>query len=409
MTKFKLFLFFCTFTINSYARVNYSSEPVQSICNNIRIKPGNYASIYHDIMLSLKPFLRNRNKVNDFAYQWKSFLTFNSKNQNNSTEVCRWNKFIFTDFMIYFDQAQNLSKRHKLEYSKLNLLKLRDEFYSDWLETLKYQHNTGFADYEDEDLSEVPFKDFISRKSSNFKELNSLTDLVSKDSVSNNSDTLINAAVNDVISLVEARSIFNSIFTSTVFPHLLDKTLSAELTCIKQALESSNVNIYNESLNCVNANKSRLLFILGAVSSQRIYLLRDLKGWVEDNYTKSEFDTFMFNAGESARIYFLLETYSAKWGNKLLYPPSYATKMSSSKPYHFYSVAFIASHLKEKGYSQKLIHEIAPLSAIQYKKTIQKTGILYNLILGADIESGSVGDKESIINEQKLGAVFGAE
>lgn len=75
--------------------------------------------------------------------------------------------------------------------------------------------------------------------------------------------------------------------------------------------------------------------------------------------------------------------------------------MVSHKPYHFYSVAFIANKLRQEGFTDDVILETANHYAKKYKKNITWVGYIYNILLLQGINKGASSDTEPVIKEQQ--------
>jgi hypothetical protein len=392
MIRIILFTFISLLLTNISFAGNYKRDAF-SACSYTKITPINYLSFYK---ITKKRFLRyaKRNTGTSFT-KWNDFLKLETRiSKDKSPAKCEWNKFILTDFIFYHEQAQDFFGEHQ----KLPFLELRDKFYTNWLSQLD-------IDTKLLEKSQIPTPmNEINHESQEFGFLSSLTSIFNfaPDSAGESGK-----ALTDVYNLLEGKSVFNAIFSSYAKERFLNKNLLETSKCISETIKrSTGQNIWSEIQIC-NSSKQVIMDVLGVFSSQRMYLIRDFKTVMYKNLNDTQYEQFSELLDVTSTIYFQLETYGNKYGHVNLYPLEYADRVYSQKPYHFYSVGFIAMKLKNLGYSDEIIQKSAVQYARRYKVNIKRIGVIYNLLLVQNLNKGTVGDYDNVIKEQDLGATFG--
>jgi hypothetical protein len=379
MNKHFIFPFLALF----FMQVGQSKEQhISTLCPGDKISAMNYLYQYPKIEDRFKDY-QNQTNV-DALTLWKRFLS-SEEDLSSGGADCLWNQFLVTDFIFYFEQTESLLGK----VNKGDFLKFRDDLYFRWIKQVN------------EDISLAPpQKTSIKSKPNSF--LGQITSYLNKRPEGK-------GALREVYDLLEAKSIFESIFSGFIKNMILDEALLVDVRCILNTIKSSSgQNLWSEFQLCSHS-KERLITILGALSSQRMYLLRDYKVHFYNSLSQKEYNLVSKILDTTSLIYFELETYATVFGHTLVYPQEFSSQVKSSKPYHFYSVAFIAQELKKRGYTQHEIKKASIAYARQYKKNIRRVGVVYNLLLGQGLTKGTVRDYEWVIKEQDLGSQFGQQ
>lgn len=366
-----LFIFILTIT------TSVASSTDNILCDGTRLTPSNYPFRFKKTKRALKKI-----ETKNFL---EAFKMISNKN-TNSSELCAWNKFLFVDFFIYFDRFESLGFDKSLNFEEV--LKLRDNLYYDW--GLK-NYSGSYSDYSHTNLEGVSLDEFLSKKSEHFSFIQGLVNLV-------NSRPKKNKAKAYIYDLIGARTPFNSLFTKKAIEVLLQEKTKTDLECI---LLENGEELQAKLKQCFSS-KDRMLEILGVLASQRMYIIRDLASYMKQNLSDSEYELFYMNALNSSSLYFKLETEALTHGANKVYPLD-SNELKSPKPYHFYSVAYIANELKRAGFSNKEIEATANFYAKKYKKNIKLIGYIYNAISGIPLKNGSTGDAKQIQREQEIG------
>jgi hypothetical protein len=389
-----ILILICLFISNVSLAGRYKKAKF-STCSYGKITPINYLAYYNITKKRYKRYARN-SKGSSFQ-KWSTFLELETTiSTNKSSESCEWNKFILTDFIFYHEQATSLFGVH----NKLLFLELRDEFYKSWLVALEEKTQRLEKKSNRTSLND------IHHQSNGFEALNSVTNLFNPSPAGKGE---VGMAELEVYNLLEGKSVFNSIFSSYAQNLFLNKESLYTAKCISRVISTATgENLWNEFQIC-NKSSAKILDILGVLSSQRMYLIRDYKEVMYRNLNDHEYTQVSELFDVTSMIYFQLETYGNKFGHEQIYPVNMKEKVFSQKPYHFYSVAFIALKLKKQGYSNEIIKKASVKYARQYKKNIKRVGIIYNILLLQNINKGTVGDYDNVLKEQDLGALFGIE
>ncbi len=366
-----------------------------SLCNNNKLSPINYLQKYQITKIRFDRFNKDLS-LSPFE-SWKMFLKSESKtHKNNDSEICEWNKFLMTDFIFYHEQDQSIFGKNR----KILFLKLRDHFYKNWLVQLDNKTSSLTPNIVQKEITD------IKHKAREFEFLTNITNLI------NHEPEVIDQeshALNDVFNLLEAKSVFNGIFSKLVLKTILDDQILATSKCMLNSLDdASGENIWMLFKQCSQSEKI-VLFILGVYSSQRMYLIRDFKEQLFKNISFDKYAQASELINITSELYFKMETYGHEFGKNTLYPTQYSASAKSFKPYHFYSVAFIAMYLKHREYSNDIIRKVSTHYAKKYKQNIEKIGILYNILLLQPLRKGTVGDVKQVLLEQNLGASFGIQ
>lgn len=365
MNKIVTLLLFTFFTSASFAAVCDGDK---------RLTPSNYPFKYKKTKRALK------------KTEGESFVQRFNKLESNDSEVCAWNRFLFVDFFIYFDRFHDL-KMNK-EENLIETLNLRDELYADWLEKNK---TAVYSDYAQSKLEGLNFEEFLEKPSEKFGYITKPLKLINKRPKNDEPKQF-------VFDLLNARSPFNGIFPDKAMKLLEQEQTNRDLKCILTK-EESNLRM---ALSDCFESKDRMLEIVGVLASQRMYLIRDFASFKKQNSSEADYNLYYENAALSSLLYFKLETLAHTYGVHTVYPID-NEELKSPKPYHFYSVAYIANEMKIAGFTNEEIQEAANAYAVKYKKNIKLVGILYNTISGIPLKNGSVGDAKQILTEQKLG------
>ena len=382
---------------NVFADEDSLSNEKYIICNAQRITPSNYMIEYRKIKNEYFNFQKNTTSTNDFN-GLISWIEYNQENDlDPNDEVCKWNKFIVLDFLIYYSQLDEILGKHH----RIDVLDLRNKYYTDWMKALDNQ-----IQQSKKNSKRIPLES-IERDLNSFRSILRLTDLINSKPKPEENDLLSKAQL-DLYNLLSAKTIFHSIFPDVVKKNLLNAEILNHSKCILEKLTkySEGENVWTIATQC--GAKENALLILGVLSSQRMYLIRDFKLNLFLNLDLVSYNNASELLNVTSLIYFELENYGNKFGASVLYPKGFSEgKFHSSKPYHFYSVAYISSHLKQMGHEDDIIQKIANFYAKKYKVGIKYVGVLYNILLINNLKSGPVSDQEQILIEQSLGAEFG--
>ncbi|HTL11236.1 MAG TPA: hypothetical protein VL588_02030 [Bdellovibrionota bacterium] len=327
--------------------------------------------------------------------------------RDSESELCRWNRFLFVDFVLYYQQEAELGARDA--DGRRALLELRDQLHADWERSLSYRVKTGYVESENAPLRGEPIEHFVRRKSTLFGGLQTLASLFNR-----RPKDPIDAKV---YNYLQARTPFSALMGPTVVYAAQDPRVGRALSCIKQWTRGADGcpsgNIEQAAEDCAaevgfeNAADEGL-FLLGAFASQRMYLVRDLKGWLEQNLSETDYGAAMAAIQAGAEVHFRAETLAARCGVDVLYPTEIAGRAKSAKAYHFWSVAHIARWLRGRGVTPLSAKAAALRPARRYKKMIMIPGVVFNLLLGQPLAAGTVGDYGHVKEEQELGALWGA-
>jgi len=383
----KLFLLSFIFILNvapASAAASGLKKEKKSICHGTRITPLNYLTKYKRINKTMK-----KSSAITFKDKFQQIISV----EEDGTEICAWNKFLYVDFNIYFNRFDELNLAQPL--NKKEALILRDQLYAQWLTSNKAA-KTPYADHTEKELIGMSYTDFLALRSDKFGYLVPMIKLM------NHRPANKRIGKQYVYDLLGARTPFNSIFPKKSFELLLSKEINKALVCINN---SDTEDLIGEIQACTSS-KDQLLDILGVLSSQRMYLLRDLDAWARVNLLKDDYELYYSNASLSSLLYFKLETSASINGLDTVYPLKYVSQIKSFKPYHFYSVAFIAKEMANNGFSEEMIKLTANTYAKKYKKNIKLVGVIYNILGGIRIKNGATGDKDQVIREQILGIEF---
>jgi hypothetical protein len=361
------------YSILGLVLIIFSLNVSASLCGGSRLTPSNYPFKYKKIKRILKKI------------ESRSFVERFLKLEKDESEVCAWNRFLFVDFMLYYNRFKSL--RLNQSENLIETSKLRDELYEKWL----VKNRAGvYSDHRQKDLRGMSFDSFLMLPSEHFGYLTKPLKIL-------NRRPRKNKARQFVYDHLQARSPFNSIFPKKSMELLLQSETTDELKCI---LKNNSLAIKDKVSTCFSTEK-RAIEILGVLASQRMYLVRDFTSWAKQNYDEVTFHQFYTNASLSSLLYFKLETEAHLNGTKSIYIMD-SNKIKSAKPYHFYSVAYIAQKMILAGFNHEQIRKNAAFYAKKYKKSIKTIGIIHNLIAGIPLKNGSVGDKKQVLKEQLL-------
>lgn len=407
--KYLFLIFYFFYTTPSIAQDNI-------LCGNQkRIFSLDFIRIYKTQVKKLKYI----NKKEPSLSLFDVFLRLDEKTRKklekgSVNELCLWNRFIFIDFTYYFGlwEEWNYSGHDKNIFLN-KFLNTRDKFYDDWLSSLQYKENQDFSEWghKKDKLENLSLNDFIEMGSDQF----GLYEWVSSffNSVPRkNSKKKKKQAKRFVYDLVRPKSPFNSIMTEKAYSLIKDLEIRQATACMSQYIDEKNCqeNIWDIALYCNSDNKQKALAILGVLASQRMTLLRDLKAWMEYNLPLGEYLYFFETLKSSSSLHFKINTFGEKCGGKQLIPRTIQTNHSlSTKPYHFWSVAFISQSLTAKGFAKEIVLKESVALANKYKSFIRLPGLYFNMRLGRPLKDGTVGDYKDVLKEQELGANWGFE
>jgi len=350
-----------------------STTALASLCGEKRLTPSNYPFKYKKVKKILKKHSSNR-----FVEKFSSL-------EKNDSELCAWNRFLFVDFMIYYNRFKGIGLDKKTNI--VETLKLRDSLYQIWLDK---NFDGVYSDYSDESLKGESLEDFINRSSQKFGYMTKPLKVLNRRPKKNKARAY-------VFDLLDARSPFNSIFPKLAMKLLVENETQIELECILREMKLS----FKDKFKSCFSSEERLLKVLGVLVSQRMYLIRDFSHWAKENYDEGKYNLFYRNASLSSLLYFKLETQAIEYGANEVHIMN-SKELKSPKPYHFYSVAFIANQMLKDKFSSIEIRQNASFYAERYKKSISKIGVIYNILSGIKLKHGAVGDKKQVIKEQKL-------
>ena len=326
-------------------------------------------------------------------------------------ELCAWNRFFFLDSVLYFQLDRDLVSDKGLLSSKslhMRLLNLRNQLLTQWLDKITLGKSTDFSEWAGKDVKGKSIQQFLEMGSQQFSLVETASDLANPAPLWGESEN--EEADAYVYRLLQARTPFSSIMPELALKEAARPEVASAVSCLYQKAErfECGQNLYSLALSCsMDQDPGIALETLGLFSSQRFYLLRDLKTWIEQNMDGARanqvFETFRMGA----KVYFLIETIGNRCGPEGLFPMGTDTSRATIKNYHFWAEALLAGKLAEMGFN--------PIPAVQaalgpgrlYKAVISKVGIVYDWLLGVSSQAGTSGDVDEILREQKLGAEFG--
>jgi hypothetical protein len=371
----------------------------QSIFYKSRLTPQNYFYKYRPMHKAFKNNLKNTPHNPITALE----KACNCNDLENKKELCLYNKFLFTDFIIYFAQEKKYKRTVPYSTDSLALLlsQTRDYYYNLWLSELNYSTRFNFQEHYSKNLKNISINDYQKKRSSQFPCTHFISKMLNK-APNKNSEKEHKKARYKVYTLLDTKTPFNSIFTLEAFKIAQDSSIQSGLFCIKEQLKDTiEINILQELKICLNNDSIKHKEILGILSSQRHYLIRDLKSWMEQNMSESEFNKVFEVFKTSSLLYFKMQTYGLN-NCAENYPDNLIDEKSCiNKPYHFWATYYIANHLRANDFSQQIIEKEALYYSNKYKRKILIPGIAYNLWFRNNIKSGTVGDFRKILLIQK--------
>ena len=388
--KFFFFFLYAFFSLYSKAQ-----HPFQKS----RITPQNYFYKFGPIFKTLKKSFKENPDNIILAIE----KVCNCESDTISKELCLYNKFVFTDFVLYLEQTKKLKKIFLAPDDSIKLLfsETRDYYFEQWLKQISFQKKNGFHEYENENLKNLTVEELTSKKSEKFSQLNSLVNIMNI-SPPKKTKNEYKRARRDVYDLLKAKTPFNAVMSAEAYLLSQNNSIQESLKCLKNKWELNKcLSLIDELKSCLNNDSAKYIEILGVLASQRHYFLRDLKGWMEQNHSESEFNDMLFVLKTSSLLYFKIETIGYLRGHKNFYPREIENQYLMRKPYHFWSVAYITKYLKEKGYSDAVVEKEAVFYARKYKRMIAFPGLAYNIWFRLPLRSGTVGDRKNVFQLQK--------
>jgi len=324
---------------------------------------------------------------------------------DHNEEVCLHNRFLFADFVLYYKLSHRYkAKAANLDSFELALASVRDSLYHSWMQSIPGSRQTGYFEWEDHDLRDEAFQDFLSRGSQNFRTLETLS------SVANRKPSQKNEARTFVYETLHGRTPFSSIFPFEALELIQDSNNLETLRCCIAKLKTPNcsTHLFNLVADCAGSEEQAMK-LLGVLMTQRMYLLRDWRAWLEQNMEPETLENALQALMLSSELHFRMESYGRLEGGAKLFPQELAMTKGSTKAYHFWSTALLGYLLAEQGYDERTVIKEATRPAKRYKRFIQLPGFAFNLALGKQPFSGTTADYRKVIREQRAGAKWGFE
>jgi hypothetical protein len=328
-----------------------------------------------------------------------------------ATELCAWDRFFFTDSVIYFQlEADLVTGQGGLSARDLHLklLELRNRYYSEWLDTLALGRSTGFAEYEHQNVRGKTLHQFVKMGSEQFGFVEFVSSILNPSPFWGESESEEAGAY--VYRLLQAKTPFSAIMPELALNEAIRTEVSQAVACVHDAVVNFQCgqNLYDIALGCsAGQDPGIALEVLGLYASQRMYLLRDLKAWMEQNMTPEVAQRAFTAFRQGSEIYFLTETIGNRCGPEGLFPRGTDVTHATVKNYHFWSEALIAAKMAEMGFNRTPGLNAALSPARMYKQTVAKVGVLYNWLLGVPSHGSTAGDVNQVLKEQGMGASFG--
>lgn len=362
-----------------------------------RITPENYLIKYY----SIKRDIVKRIKA-DSALDVLDVLS-TCTNEGCRSEICLHNRFLFTDFLLYFQLTDDYERYSRYEGSTYyhQLLRTRDSLYGAWLGALSFRMANNYCEWESDDLSNTTEAAFHSLGSKRFAWLETLTKPF------NSKPSARKRARREIHAFLDARTPFSGVMSLEAIQFIQELEHRQSIQCLAESmmLNECDIDLYSMALLCANGNAKVALNMLGVLSAQRMYLIRDWKAWMEQNMTETEFNACFDALKQSSLVYFQIESRANRCGAGRNYPN--LQEGQSDKSYHFYSTARLAFHLAELGFDEETTIRESCRPGNKYKRFIKLPGILHNIWLRNDLTAGTVGDYRSVTNEQRMGAEWG--
>lgn len=371
------------------------SSSAQFCKNNKRIHPVTYpaqywpihCSVKHDASKSLMDQLRN----------------CSDSSKNHDEEVCAHNRFMYTDHVLYYRLSERYKARsERLDSFEVALGALRDSLYKEWMLTLPEYNYTGYFEWETEDLKGLSLEAFQAKGSENFRQLATVSKVLNRPPPKRKKAKAL------VHQTLKGRSPFSAIFPYVAFDLMQTPGMAEALECsIERMTKPDDDQHLFEILSECCGSEEQALYILGALASQRMYLIRDWREWMLQNQTKEVFDANMKVLALASELHFRMETMGRQFGAERLYPKELDASEGSTKAYHFWSAALLAHILAKNGCDEEVAIKEATKPAKRYKRFIQFPGFAYNILLLKHPVSGTTADYSNVINEQRAGAAWG--
>ncbi|MCK5073622.1 MAG: hypothetical protein KAQ98_09370 [Bacteriovoracaceae bacterium] len=326
-------------------------------------------------------------------------------------EMCSHNRFLFVDFVIYFEQGDDYrrffsgSERDYMLY----LLNFRDELYADWMDTLSYNSKTDYPEWSGRDLKGMSLSEFIALGSEKFS---GMEKIIKPFNLQGSYGTL-KRAVNDILM---ARTPFSSIMPQIAFSRLEHTNIAEVAGCVLKNIDhyDCNDNVFDMAIRCSGGNVELAMDLFGVLGSQRLYLIRDFKAWMEQNMSPAEFNKKFRAIKDASEIYLKMETYGKTCSSGKLLPRNITDGLSDEqmqaftlRPYHFWSMASVSYRLAQYGFLKKDAVAAATKPAKRYKSMIRIPGVIYNILLWKNPAGSTVGNYKKVLKEQELGANWG--
>lgn len=367
---------------------------------DVRIDPIFFPLQYWGIHSKVKREMRKTGEENVARY----LETCPIQSVAHNEELCLHNRFLFLDFILYYDLVKRYCpKGMKQADFALQLARTRDSLYGKWIESLTNYQNDGYFEWEDATLDRIALEEYLTWGSQRFRMLQSVS------SVFNRKPSKRNAAKRLVYEKLNAHTPFSSIQPQLGFALAADSNINKNLSVILNALRQDTfpeVNTFHLLSKTLGSDR-KALELLGSLSAQRMYMVRDYRSWLtqQDDLAMETQQLQAFQL--SSELYFTLESAGREFGSQVLFPESVKADSTSFKAYHFWTTALLAYQLAEDGFDEKTVIKEATRPARKYKRFIQIPGILHNLILLRPIRSGTTADFHKVLKEQRLGAQWG--
>jgi len=359
-----------------------------------RITPENYLLQYHGIRKAVIARAKTENiDVLD---------VLNSCSEDPcASELCLHNRFIYSDFILYFELEDKFSKHSSVDPRafKEALLKQRDDLYVQWLSALSNHSKNDYCEWEESDVRGESLEAFWNRGSERFYWLETIVRHMNGRPSKRKKARLV------VYETLDARTLFSSIMSGHGMDFIQSESGQKAISRMQEALGEADGDLWGAALQCAEMKAEEALKVLGIVSAQRMYLIRDYKSWMDQNLSEDEFSNQWDALAQSSAIYFNIETISMRKGSSWNYPTG--VEAVSHKSYHFYTTAYLGYQLAKAGFSKQESVKEATRPARKYKRGIVFPGLLHNIWLRNSLNASTVGDYGSVISEQREGAEWG--
>lgn len=361
-----------------------------------RITPQNYLLKYYGIHQDIKRMVKTE------GLDVLSVLAGKSE-VNELSEICLHNRFLFTDFILYFDLEKRYARYSTLGFSAFEkrLMSMRDSLYTAWLSQIKIGQETGYHEWETHDVKGLSLREFQNLGSQKFSIMERIIKRVTiQPSNRNQARKMVN-------QYLDARTPFSAIMSANCFDLVSHEEGRNAIHQLYSNLLNPGMskNLWDLTLESAVGDTNLALQLLSSVSAQRMYIIRDYKVWMEQNLDSNTYAQYMEAFKVASAIYFKIETDANSRQIGWNYP--FNAKGKSPKSYHFYTTAMLAYQLAKAGFDQEKCIKESTRPGKKYKRAILIPGLVHNFWLRTKLKSSTVGDYRQVIKEQAMGARWG--